>query len=122
LIDGEQGEFGQLFGHANNLGISELWLYAGDKGSDENDFCGYEILTEPYYNLYLQEFATAAWQNYWLGAVQRKYIYEYHCSYSNPCDCNRDTMEGWVLYKVWPMNEYRQVFPDGSYNDLPPEN
>lgn len=48
-----------LFGHANNLGINELWIYAGDAG---DDWCGEgEILTEPYYDLYLYELSSAAW-------------------------------------------------------------
>jgi|GEM_PF-1360083 len=112
LIDEQQGDFNMLFGHANNLGINELWIYAGDAGDD--GFGDGEILTEPYYDLYLYELGSAAWDNGWLRAIQRKYIYEYRCSYYDPCDCDPDLPDGWYLNRIYPMNEYREILNDGT--------
>jgi len=110
LIDGMQGDFYELFGHANNLGINKLWIYAGDA----EGYCDDIILTYPYYELYLSNLGTAAWSNGWLRAIQRKYVYEYRCSYPNPCDCDINLPDGWYLYKVWPFNEYREYLPGGG--------
>lgn len=93
--DHEDGQYGELLGHANNIGINSLWIYS--LGSGNSGF--------------IDEFCETAWSNRWLRKFIRKYIYEYHC-YSTNCDfCDPSVPEDWYLYKIWDMGQVTEVFP-----------
>ncbi|MBK6913801.1 MAG: hypothetical protein IPH11_09100 [Ignavibacteriales bacterium] len=77
-------EFDQLIGHANNIGINSLWLFIGSDGNAGN----------------VDEFSYYAWKSGWLRRFDRKYVYEYRCSYPDPCDCDPTLSDGWYVYEI----------------------
>lgn len=89
----DQSEYSDLLGKASNLGFSEIWLYSHENSS----------LSE------ISAYTSNAWTKGWLRRFERKYIYEYRCSYPDPCDCDPDIPDGWYLYKVWEMNDTREA-------------
>jgi hypothetical protein len=103
-------EFRDLFGHASNLGLNTMWVYAG--GNEPATCVPQGTLTREIYESHLHHLMSGAWQAGWVRRFERKYIYEYRCSLPNPCDCVRDNPNGWYLYKKWPFNEWREVYPD----------
>lgn len=93
--DHDDDQYEELLGHANNLGINSIWVYGLGSGNPG----------------YIDEFCSAAWYQGWLRRFVRKYIYEYHCSYPDPCDCDPQLPDGWYLYKVWDMGEVKEIYP-----------
>ncbi len=89
-------EYPVLLGHSANLGLPGVWLYQLEEVDNSED----NILS----------FCYNAWASGYLRRFERKYIYEYRCSYPNPCDCDRSLPDGWYLYKIWPMSDIREVF------------
>lgn len=91
-IDGSQGDFSRLFGHANNLGINSLWLYMFNSTGN-----------------YFNQFCSSAWYNGWLRKFEQYFCIEWHCDYG--CECDRDDPNDWYVYRIWPLGSFREVFP-----------
>ena len=107
-IDGDDGDFDQLIGHANNLGINTLWLYAGNKGTGACD--DGEILTESIYKRYLDDFCAYAFNSGWLRKFVREYRYYWHCYFpGDPCYCQSHPEE-WQLVRIDDMHTVKEVF------------
>ncbi|MGE5500181.1 MAG: hypothetical protein ACM3Q2_19070 [Syntrophothermus sp.] len=84
----EISEFLDLFGHARNLGIDQVWVY---NFLDENGNSSYRsdqyssISQAAYINGYLKQFV----ENVWVI---------YKCTYPNPCEnCDPTYMDDWQL-------------------------
>ena len=108
-IDGDENDFNQLFGHANNLNINSLWLFAGNKGDDWCD--DGENLTESIFNQYIYDFCNEAFENGWLRKFEHLYRYYWKCpdEYGDPCYCNSHP-DAWVLDRIEDLNQEREVF------------
>ncbi len=91
----DQSEYEQLLGHALNLGLNEIWLYSNGNSSWD-EIAGY---------------ASHAFNAGWLRGFERKFVYEYHCYYDDPCDCDPTLSDGWYVYKIWRFNDIREIFP-----------
>jgi hypothetical protein len=92
---GSGKSFGELLGHANNLGINNIWLYAYDISSAE----------------YTDGFCNAAFYAGWLRAFAQNIVLVYRCFYSDPCDCNVSLPDGWYLDEVHYEPGKFEVFP-----------
>ena len=57
-------DFSTMFGAINNLGITDVWLYA-DEGANLD---------------HLQQFSYAAWANAWLSRLEKHLVIVYQCS------------------------------------------
>lgn len=88
-IDRDYAEYQDLLGHANNLNIAEIWLYANCETPIEQ---------------YLYAFADQAWKTSWLLKVERRYRKEYRC-YERDCELD----DNWQLYGTVPLNQYRTL-------------
>lgn len=89
----QTNEFSQLIGHANNLGINSLWLFIGGDGIPAN----------------VPTFCDKSWRNGWLRKFERYYCIEWHCNYG--CECDPSDPGDWYVYKIWPFNSTREVYP-----------
>lgn len=94
-------EFDNLFGHAKNLGLNEVWIYGYiDEGQPV-----------PHYNDEWENISYAAWQEGFLRLFRRKYYYYYHCLEPDPCN-NCDNPEAlWVLDHVLKTDEVKEFYP-----------
>jgi hypothetical protein len=90
---GTSNNFYDLFGDANDSGINSLWLYAQNTGSSQD----------------LRIFGESAWQRGWLRKFERYFCIEWHCDYG--CECDPTDPDVWYVYKIWPFNDTREVFP-----------
>ncbi|MBZ0181632.1 MAG: hypothetical protein K8F60_04185 [Melioribacteraceae bacterium] len=88
-IDTDFSEYQDLLGHANNLGLSQTWVFANGLSNVEAK---------------LYNFADKAWKTNWLLKVERKYRQEYRC-YERNCDPE----ENWQLYETVPLNQFRTI-------------
>ncbi|MAT59537.1 MAG: hypothetical protein CMF23_16320 [Ignavibacteriae bacterium] len=95
-IEKDYSEYNGLLGHANNLGLSEIWLYVNEFSEVED---------------HLNAFSDQAWKTDWLLKVERKYRKEYRC-YTKDCDL----VANWQLYETVPLDEYRTVAYDQEQN------
>jgi hypothetical protein len=94
--DHDDGQYSALIGHANNLGINNLWVYSYGSGNSS----------------YITEFCNAAWNNAWLRKFEQYYKIIWRCTLQDPCDCNpSDPDAGWYIYQIIPLGSYREVFP-----------
>lgn len=91
-IEKDYSEYNGLLGHANNLGLSEIWLSANEFSKVED---------------HLYAFSDQAWKTNWLLKIERKYRKEYRC-YTKDCDLDAD----WQLYATIPLYEFRTVAYD----------
>lgn len=95
----DKGDFGELIDKANLLNLYKLAFFHGSDG----------------YPSETSNFAYNAWLKGWLIRLSHKQIIEYHCLYSNPCDCDPDLPCGWYVYKVWDFpNDLRIENPGGG--------
>ncbi|HEX2983520.1 MAG TPA: hypothetical protein VHO28_08270 [Ignavibacteriales bacterium] len=91
----ELSEFGDLFGYASNLGLSEIWIYARDVHQ-----------TDQFENISL-----AAWNSRFLRRFDRKYRIEWRCDNPDPCqNCDPTNGEdGWYVISSTPTYEVKEV-------------
>lgn len=89
IIDDDFGEFYDLLGHANNLGLTQFWMFTPNSGNIDE---------------YLPDFADKAWKTNWLVKKERRYRVEYRC-YSR--DCSID--DNWEYYETVPLQEFRTL-------------
>ncbi|MFH1197315.1 MAG: hypothetical protein V1720_16570 [bacterium] len=92
-------EYPDLLACARSLSLPGVWLYQLQEGEDSDD----NILG----------FCHAAFNNGYLKAFVRKYIYEYHFEYLDPDDSGASNQcnKGWYLYQTRDMNDVKEVFP-----------
>jgi hypothetical protein len=89
-------EYPLLLGHSQNLNLPGIWLYQLNEVNNSDD------------NIY--SFCERAWISGYLRKFERKYVYEYHCLYPDPCDCDPNSNYGWYLFKVWEFSDIREAF------------
>lgn len=92
---GSGKSFSDLMGHANNLGMNNLWLYAYGISNPNN----------------IYNFCNAAFYSGWLRGFAQNIILVYRCSYPNPCDCDPTLPDGWYLDEVHYEPGYFEVYP-----------
>ncbi len=112
LIDGIQEDFTMLFNHANNLGIGELWLYAGDANPKWWEVGAISAtLTASNYESYLADYCLVAFNKGWLRKFIKRYKYMYHCPeyHGDPCWCSNNET-GWELEWIQYLGIY-EVYP-----------
>jgi len=86
-------EYPTLLSSATAEGINELWLYADDSGN---------------FN-YLDIFCLYANIQGWLNRFQRRWVYHYRCINQNPCNCDPNSTDYWILENSYPTNATRII-------------
>lgn len=82
-------EYTELFGHAANLGMNNIWIYAATK--DGNPVAHYDNF---------EGFSDAAFKAGYLRKFVTDYRIEWRCRYFDPCDCDPELADGWYIYNV----------------------
>ena len=58
----------------------------------------------------MHSFGTNAWQKGWFRRFERKYIYDYRCYLSDPCN-NCQFPDDFYLLEKTQTNEIREILP-----------
>lgn len=91
---GDNNEFNLLFGHANNLGLKEIWTFVDDP----------DPWTE------LRNASLAAWYSGYLRRWDRLYRITMRCDSPDPCDCDpTDPDAGWYEVSITRTGSIREV-------------
>ncbi|OGU60920.1 MAG: hypothetical protein A2315_06165 [Ignavibacteria bacterium RIFOXYB2_FULL_35_12] len=99
----ELTEFGSLFGHATNLGLSEVWIYGFKQENGQ---------PTPHYNTQWENISNSGWFYGWLRKFVQDVKITWRCTYSNPCACDpSDPDDGWYIYNIQPTGSIREIFP-----------
>lgn len=90
----EISEFSDLFGHARNLGLTEVWIYTlGGHQTDQFENMSY-----------------AAFGSGFLRQKQRQYRIEWRCDNPDPCEnCDPTLPDGWYIYETIPTTYTRII-------------
>jgi hypothetical protein len=91
------GDFHDLLGWANDIGLKEMWLYVGD-ADDEHK----ETLTQSKFDRDIKKFVEAAYFQGWLKRkeFQGEYLCKFECLLPDPCsscDQEDENAAGWLL-------------------------
>jgi len=97
--DIDSGEYNQLIGHANNLGLRGIWFFIGC-GTSENE---------------IANFMWYAWLNGWVRRFEYKYYIIWRCLYQGPGDCDPSDPMVWFIWGYEYTGECREYFPSGGW-------
>lgn len=89
----DRSTYGELLGHASNLGLMGIWLYQYDATDDGN----------------ILDFCDAAWRAGYLRKFLREYREELRCD-SQYNDCDPSVLDGWYVYSETALG-VQEVFP-----------
>jgi hypothetical protein len=94
-VSAQESEFGDLFGHASNLGLNEVWIYMGEAYPPEK----------------FEAISLAAWNSRFLRRFDRKYRIEWRCDNPDPCrNCDpTNGDDGWYVVSSTPTYEVKEV-------------
>lgn len=96
-------EFGALFGHAANLGLSEVWVYGFKQDNGQ---------PTPHYNTQWENISNSAFSAGFLRKFVQDVKVTWKCTSQDPCDCDpSDPDAGWYVYSITPTGSIREIYP-----------